>query len=127
MLSAGSAVKFPFGAREATILAISRRKLWRYSREVIEPIITTSLIVSAGLWTELGRMRADDTGRTGICIAINETGPFGNAEEEGGDKRVSYKMAKSPHSVPSAEGACSRRVTVYRQGRKTCLEATGDF
>src|SRR5437867_11561579 len=91
MLSAGSAVKFPFGAREATILAISRRKLWRYSREVIEPIITTSLIVSAGLWTELGRMRADDTGRTGICIAITETGPCGNAEDAG---RISGRLIK---------------------------------
>ena len=35
-------------------------------------------------------------------------------------------MAKSPHLVPSAEGACSRRVAVDRQGRiDACWFGTG--
>src|SRR6266446_5748707 len=60
-------------AREGTVecLAVSRRKCWRYSRKVIQEVIATALVISAGLWTELSGMRADDTGGAWICIGIN--------------------------------------------------------
>ena len=39
-------------ARKGTIegLAISRRKSWRYIREVIDPVIAASFVVRADLW-----------------------------------------------------------------------------
>src|SRR5207244_10148482 len=60
-------------AREGTVecLAVSRRKCWRYSRKVIQEVIATALVISAGLWTELAGMGADDTGSAWICIGIN--------------------------------------------------------
>ena len=57
--------------RAVKTLTISRRKLWRYSREVIEEVIAASLIISAELWKELERMRANDSGSAWICIGIN--------------------------------------------------------
>src|SRR5439155_736701 len=50
-------------ARERTIdgLAISRRKSWRYIREVIEPVIATSFVVGAELWKVDQCMRTDET------------------------------------------------------------------
>src|SRR5262249_16793139 len=57
-------------ACEGTVecLAVSRRKCRRYSRKIIQEVIATALVISAGLWTELSCMRADDTGGAWICI-----------------------------------------------------------
>src|SRR4029077_9524034 len=59
-------------AGEGTVecLAVSRRKCRRYSRKVIKEVIATALVISAGLWTELSCMGADDTGGAWICIGI---------------------------------------------------------
>src|SRR4029077_4584907 len=63
-------------ARERAVisLAISRRKRGRYSREVIDEVVATSLIITAELWNVLGCIWPDDTGRTWICIGINGKG-----------------------------------------------------
>ena len=71
-------------ARERTIkgLAISRRKRWRYSREIIEEVVAAALIISAELWKEKGCMRADDTRGAWIRIGIDEPGPGESRSQE---------------------------------------------
>src|SRR5262249_4729362 len=60
-------------APEGTVecLAVSRRKVRCYSCEVVEEIIATAFVISAGLWTKLFCMRSDDTGGAWVCIGIN--------------------------------------------------------
>src|SRR5262249_24650060 len=60
-------------APEGTVecLAVSRREISGYSREVIEEVIATALVISPSLWTELSCMGADDTGGAWIGIWIN--------------------------------------------------------
>jgi hypothetical protein len=54
-------------------LAIRRSKIWRYSREVKEEVITTALIFGAELWNENGCVRTDDTRGAWIGIGIEKT------------------------------------------------------
>ena len=57
-------------------------------------------------------------GAPGYALGLMKPGPRWMPMKK--ENRVPYRMAKSPHLVPSAGGACSHRVAVCRQGRKIC-------
>src|SRR6266496_2937880 len=57
--------------RAVEALAIRRSERGRYRSKIIEEVIASALVIRAGLWTELERMRPNDTWRARIGVGIN--------------------------------------------------------